>query len=177
MLATLGGPMVRNKAWFFTSFEGVHENASIAYSPASMEQFDALSQLASQGLIPGAPSIATPNTVPIPFRDYLGSVRFDWAQSPKSHWFLRTSEDSYTHPQRTGGAGNAAFYRTADPQQLLERGAQQLLHLQPQLGRQPCAGGQPAAPYADAQLESRLRACFPLQLNGAHHLRVRNVWR
>jgi hypothetical protein len=36
--------------------------------------------------------------VPIPFRDYLGSLRLDWAQSPKSSWFLRASEDSYlTH--------------------------------------------------------------------------------
>ena len=44
------------------------------------------------------PSIAAPATVPIPFRDYLGTVRFDWAQSPKSQWFLRTSEDTYlTH--------------------------------------------------------------------------------
>ncbi|MGA2220056.1 MAG: hypothetical protein ABSG51_18365, partial [Terracidiphilus sp.] len=44
------------------------------------------------------PSIAVPATVPIPFRDYLGSARIDWAQSRKSQWFLRTSEDSYlTH--------------------------------------------------------------------------------
>ena len=94
-VGTLGGPIAKNKVWFFSSFENVHENASIAYSPASMEQFEALSQIASQGLIPGAPSIAVPSTVPIPFRDYLGSVRFDWAQSEKSQWFLRTSEDSY----------------------------------------------------------------------------------
>ena len=60
--------------------------------------FDALAQLASQGLITGVPSISVPATVPIPFRDYLGSMRFDWAQSPKSNWFLRTSADSYlTH--------------------------------------------------------------------------------
>jgi hypothetical protein len=94
-VATLGGPIVHDKAWFFTSFENVHENASIAYSPASMQQFDALSQLASQGYIPGVSSIPTPATIPIPFRDYLGSMRFDLAQSPRSHWFLRTSEDSY----------------------------------------------------------------------------------
>jgi Carboxypeptidase regulatory-like domain/TonB dependent receptor len=97
-VATLGGPIAKNKAWFFTSFENVHENASIAYSPASLTQFSALSELASEGLISGIPSIAVPATVPIPFRDYLGSVRFDWAQSTKSNWFLRTSEDSYlTH--------------------------------------------------------------------------------
>jgi carboxypeptidase family protein len=97
-VGTFGGPFAKNKVWFFTSFEGVHEDASIAYSPASITQFDALAQLASEGLISGVPSIAVPATVPIPFRDYLGSVRFDWAQSSKSNWFLRTSEDSYlTH--------------------------------------------------------------------------------
>jgi hypothetical protein len=94
-VGTLGGPIAKNKVWVFASFEHVHEDASIAYSPASVTQFDALSQLASDGLIPGTPSIAVPATVPIPFRDYLGSVRFDWAQSQKSQWFLRTSEDSY----------------------------------------------------------------------------------
>jgi hypothetical protein len=97
-VATLGGPIARNKVWFFTSFEHVHENASIAYSPASTAQFNALAQLAANGVITGIPSIAVPATVPIPFRDYIGSVRFDWAESSKSQWFLRTSEDSYlTH--------------------------------------------------------------------------------
>ena len=97
-VGTLGGAIVKNKLWFFTSFENVHENASIAYSSASTQQFDALSQMASAGLIPGVPSIPVPVTVPIPFRDYLGSVRFDWAPSSKSQWFLRTSEDTYlTH--------------------------------------------------------------------------------
>src|SRR5271155_2037311 len=97
-IGTIGGPIVRNKAWFFASFEAVHEDASIAYSPASVTQFQALAQLASQGLITGVPSIAVPPTVPIPFRDYISSVRFDWAQSAKSSWFLRTSSDSYlTH--------------------------------------------------------------------------------
>jgi Carboxypeptidase regulatory-like domain/TonB dependent receptor len=97
-VGTLGGPIARNKLWFFTSFEFVHENASIAYSPASQAQFQALQALASDGLIPGVSSITLPSNVPIPFRDYLGSVRFDWAQSAKSQWFLRTSTDTYlTH--------------------------------------------------------------------------------
>ena len=95
-VATLGGPIAKDKVWFFTSFENVDEHASIAYSPASITQFDALAQLASQGLITGVPSIAVPPNVPIPFLDFLGSVRFDWAQSQKSNWFLRASEDSYT---------------------------------------------------------------------------------
>jgi hypothetical protein len=95
-VGTIGGPIKKDKVWFFTSFEAVHENASIAYSPPSITQFDALAQLASMGLITGVPSIAVPPNVPIPFRDFISSLRFDWAQSSKSNWFLRTSSDSYT---------------------------------------------------------------------------------
>ncbi len=97
-VATMGGPVAKNKFWVFASFEHVHENASVAYSPASIAEFDALAQLASDGLIPGVPSIPVPQNVPVPFRDYNSSLRFDWAQSSKSQWFLRTSQDSYlTH--------------------------------------------------------------------------------
>ena len=93
---TLGGPLKTNKVWMFSSFEYVHENASIAYSPAVTAQFNALSSLASSGLIPGVPSIEVPQNTPVPFRDYIGSLRFDWAQSVKSQWFLRASTDNYT---------------------------------------------------------------------------------
>jgi hypothetical protein len=97
-VGTIGGPIAKNKLWMFASFEHVHENASIAYSPVSTAQFEALAQLAADGLITGVPSIAVPQNVLIPFRDYIGTLRFDWAQSSKSQWFLRASEDSYiTH--------------------------------------------------------------------------------
>ncbi|HEY6766244.1 MAG TPA: carboxypeptidase-like regulatory domain-containing protein, partial [Candidatus Sulfotelmatobacter sp.] len=95
-VGTLGGPLKKGKLWFFTAFESVQENASIAYSPSSTTQFDALSSLASEGLIPGVSSITVPDNVPIPFRDYFGSLRFDWTQSAKSQWFLRGSTDTYT---------------------------------------------------------------------------------
>lgn len=95
-VGTLGGPIVRDKLWFFSSIEYVHENASIAYSPASLEQFNALAQLAEMGLIPGVRSIAVPNNVPVPFRDYLVTFRLDWAQSDRSRWFLRAATDTYT---------------------------------------------------------------------------------
>ena len=101
-LGTIGGPIVRDKIWFFSSLEYVHENASIAYSPASQAQFNALSQLAQMGLVnvngTAVTSIPTPNIVPVPFRDYLATTRFDWAQSSRSQWFLRAAFDNYiTH--------------------------------------------------------------------------------
>jgi len=95
-VGTLGGPLVKSKLWFFSTLEAVHEDASIAYSPASTVQFNALSTLAAYGLIPGVSSIPVPATVPIPFRDYFALFRFDWAQSSKSQWLLRASNDTYT---------------------------------------------------------------------------------
>ena len=97
-VGTIGGPIRKNKVWFFSSFEHVNENASIAYSPSSQAQFNALASLATQGLIPGISSIPVPKNIPVPFRDYLGTARFDWAQSSKSLWFLRAAIDNYvTH--------------------------------------------------------------------------------
>jgi len=95
-VGTLGGPIVKDKVWFFSSLEYVHEDASIAYSNASVVQFNALAQLASMGLVPGVSSIAVPSSVPVPFRDYLATMRFDWAQSERSRWFLRAAADTYT---------------------------------------------------------------------------------
>jgi hypothetical protein len=101
-IGTVGGPLVKDKLWFYSSLEYVHEDASIAYSPTSQAQFQALSQLATQGLVVVGPttvtSIPVPSSVTVPFRDYLGSVRFDWQQSARSLWFLRASADGYiTH--------------------------------------------------------------------------------
>ncbi len=95
-VGTLGGPIKPGKLWFFSSFEYVHEDASIAYSPASQAQFGALAQLAQMGLIPNVDSIDVPNSVPIPFRDYLSTIRLDWSQSARSQWFLRAAADNYT---------------------------------------------------------------------------------
>ena len=74
-VGALGEPIRRSKLWFFSSIEYVRENASIAYSPASQVQFNALAQLAATGLIPRVSSIATPANVPVPFRDHLATTR------------------------------------------------------------------------------------------------------
>ncbi|HSB74763.1 MAG TPA: carboxypeptidase regulatory-like domain-containing protein, partial [Terriglobales bacterium] len=95
-IASLGGPLKRDKLWFFSSLEYVHEDASIAYSPATRTQFNSLAGLAAQGRIAGLSSISVPDSVRVPFRDALPMVRLDWTQSARSQWFLRVALDRYT---------------------------------------------------------------------------------
>ncbi len=95
-IGTAGGPIKTGKVWFFSSFEYVGEDASISYSSASLAQFNALASFASEGLIPGVTSINVPSFVRVPFRDYLGTTRFDWAQTSRSQWFLRAAIDRYS---------------------------------------------------------------------------------
>src|SRR5438309_1310163 len=98
-VGTLGGPIVKERLWFFSSLEYVHENSSIAYSPSSQAEFNALAQLAREGLIStpvgAVNSMEVPSSVPVPFRDYLATARLDWAPSPSSQWFLRAAVDNY----------------------------------------------------------------------------------
>ncbi len=93
-VGTLGGPLVKDKVWLFSSFEMVNEHASINYSPDSLTQFNALAQLAQEGLVPNTNFIGVPPYVRVPFQSYLGLVRFDWSPSTKSHWFLRAAIDN-----------------------------------------------------------------------------------
>jgi outer membrane receptor protein involved in Fe transport len=94
-VGSLGGPIVKQKLWFYSTFEYAGETASVAYGQQSLSEFGALSQLASMGLIPGANSIAVPSFTPVPFHDAIFSTRLDWTQSERSQWFLRGGTDRY----------------------------------------------------------------------------------
>jgi hypothetical protein len=91
--AELGGPLKKDKLWFFSSLEYINEDASVGYSAFSLGEFNALATLASTGQIPGVTSITVPSSVSTPFHDTLSSTRLDFAQSQRSHWFLRGAFD------------------------------------------------------------------------------------
>src|SRR5215472_6296301 len=92
-VGSIGGPIVKDKFWFFTALEYVNEDASVAYNNLSLTEFNALAKLAAMAQIPGVSSIAVPTSVSIPFHDTLFSTRLDYSQSDRSHWFLRGAFD------------------------------------------------------------------------------------
>ena len=92
-VAAVGGPLVKDKLWLFSSLEYVNEAASVGYSTLSLGEFNALAQIASLGQIPDVSSISVPSSVSTPFHDAIASTRLDYAQSQRSHWFLRGAFD------------------------------------------------------------------------------------
>jgi hypothetical protein len=150
-VATLGGPIKPGKLWFFSSYEYVDENASVAYSANSLTQFNALAQLAAQGVIPNVSAIAVPSSVSVPFRDTLFSTRLDWTQSSRSQWFLRGSLDR-NHAQND----------------LIQQAAL------------PSTGATTTSNYYSLLFNNQFQfspqwlASFTFQANGFHHTKLRN---
>jgi hypothetical protein len=151
-VAAIGGPVVRGKLWFFSSYEYVDETTSVAYSANSQAQFAALGQLANAGLIPGVSSLGTiPTSVEVPFRDTLFSTRVDWTQSARSQWFVRGSLD-----------------RNHTRNDLVQQGAL------------PSTGFTTTSNYYNILLNQQFQftpewhGSFTAEASGFHHLKVRN---
>ncbi len=176
-IGTVGGPIRKDKIWFFSSLEYVHEDASIAYSPASITQFQALAQLATAGLIPEVNAIAVPDNAPVPFDDYLATTRFDWAQSAAFSMVFARRRGSLYDRQRSGPASDSAFDWCNLARELHELAAEPALLVQPHLAGVAHAGSQRIASHRSAQHESRLCAGLSVQLHRQHHFRVRNFRR
>ncbi len=152
LVGTLGGPIKPGKLWFFSSYEYIHENASVAYSANSLAEFNALQQLATSGLLPKVSSIgAIPSSVPQPYRETLFSSRVDWRQSARSQWFVRGSLD-----------------RNHTNNDLLQQGAL------------PSTGATTNSNYYSALLSNQLQfapatlGLLTLEASGFHHTKVRN---
>lgn len=148
----LAGPIKPGKLWFFSSYEYVHENASVAYSANSLAQFNDLQILASGGFLPNVDSIgAVPSSVPEPFRETLFSSRVDWKQSARAQWFLRGSLD-----------------RNHTKNDLLQQGAL------------PSTGATTDSNYYTVLLSQQFQfaanslGVLTLQASGFHHTKVRN---
>jgi Carboxypeptidase regulatory-like domain/TonB dependent receptor len=152
LVGTLGGPIKPGKLWFFSSYEYIHEDASVAYSANSLSEFNALQQLATNGFLKNVSSIgAIPSSVLRPYRETLFSARVDWRQSARSQWFVRGSLD-----------------RNHTTNDLLQQGAL------------PSAGAMTNSNYYNVLLSNQLQfapatlGLLTLEASGFHHTKVRN---
>jgi len=96
---TIGGPILKNKLWYFGSYEGEHQPSTTNISPTI-----------TQGLTSSVyshPSILLNN-------EYLG--RIDYQRNDKNHFFVRgdgfTSSTSFIAPTTAGADPSQAYYST-----------------------------------------------------------------
>ena len=161
-IGTIGGPIEKGKVWFFSSLEAVHEDASVAYSPASLAQFNALASLAAEGLISGreldsgafecassVPRLSGHNPLRLDAIDALAVVSAG-------------GDGQLPYLQRSGPAGHAAHHRRDVGFTLLELRGGKSVHLQPDLAGIAHCEREPAAPHRIAELESWVCPGIPL---------------
>ena len=133
-VGTIGGPIVKDKLWIFTGFEMVNEHASINYSPDSLTQFNALAQLAQEGLIPNTSlyrgAAVRPGSVPV--LSGHDAIRLGTIAAVAVVCPLRPRQQH--HQQCAGATGHVALHRRYNARQLSEWRYQQHLYLQPVVG-------------------------------------------
>ena len=109
---SIGGPIVRDRAYFFGALERTHENASLTQAgitiPA-LAAFQALQPTITDPILSTAPIDPSP-TVPIPFRDWQWQARGDFVLNPAHNLFVR-------YAQQNNEVSNDQIAGTEDPNQ------------------------------------------------------------
>jgi len=95
---SFGGPIVKDRAYFFGALERAHENSSLVQTfgtPEALADFIALRTAfpVADARIQNAP-LSTAQAVPIPFRDWQWQVRGDFVLNPSHNLFVRYAQQN-----------------------------------------------------------------------------------
>src|SRR6266550_7383669 len=104
---SIGGPIVKDRAWFFGSVERLMQdyNATVPANIVALEQL----------LVPLNISVLPAANVPQPYHDLLANARFDFQLSPKHTFFFRFAGELTTLWNSTLGASNTISPLPAPP--------------------------------------------------------------
>ncbi len=104
---SLGGPIIKDKFFFFGAFEQKREPGGLTVNQTS---FSALTTLASQtSAFAGGPYSYPVRTLPYPYIDNLGTVKLDYTISSRHNIFLRYGRQKWTNPDDQVGSPSSPF--------------------------------------------------------------------
>jgi hypothetical protein len=110
---SFGGPIVKDRAYFFGALERAHENTSLtqnSVTPGILQDFIDLRNAGggtANTIVQNAPIDASP-FVPIPFRDWQWQVRSDFVLNSSNNLFVR-------YAQQNNNVSNDQIAGTSDP--------------------------------------------------------------
>ena len=164
--------MVKDKLWIFSSFEYVNEDASVGYSAQSLDEFNALAQLASSGRYLELRPFLCQRRSARPSMIRSSPPGLDFNESDRSHWFLRGAfdlNDTKNDLVHEGALPSTGFETTSHYYSLL---------LSNQMEFTPEWIGNfvfQASDFHHVKVRNSnlgFGLAFPLQFDGAYHLRV-----
>ncbi len=91
---SIGGPIMKDKLFFFGAFEQKREPGSLIVNPTSFQNLNVFA--AQTAGFPGGPYAVPVTTLPSPYIDTLGTVKLDWAINSNSNLFVRYGGQKWT---------------------------------------------------------------------------------
>lgn len=93
---SIGGPIVKDKLFYFGAFEQKREPGSIVVNPPAFSDLTTFAGL-TQGYA-GGPYAYPANTLPAPYVDTLATVKMDWTINQKNNFFVRFGGQWWNSP-------------------------------------------------------------------------------
>jgi len=93
---SIGGPIKKDKLFFFGAFENKREPGSLAMSPFAVTQLKAFAGATSAD--PGAPYAVPISSLPNPYIDYEATVKLDYKLSDSQNLSMRYGRERWTQP-------------------------------------------------------------------------------
>ncbi len=99
---SVGGPIIKDKFFFFGAFEQKREPGSLTVNPATIGDLTTFATMTQS--LPGGPYAFPVSTLPSPYIDDLATVKLDYKINEKQNMFLRYGRQKWTAPNDQLGA-------------------------------------------------------------------------